>query len=611
VTPWICSTEANGLGRPLDDQCNAPTKVEYVYRSTDPSKKGFQPYDPAHPPADVSPTTTDRGLTVPYVVRVETSTMDRGITKTTVLADPAKPWKPWAPQKAWNGKLMVPFGGNCAAKHAQTTPAGAYVGGVLDETALSRGFAVTESGLNQLGNNCNEVVSAEVLMMQKERIAETLGPIRYAIGEGCSGGAIQQYNIAGAYPGLLDGITPACSFADIWTTGAEVFDCGLLHRYFTETSPALWPATAQRTSVEGHAPTSASCAAWTALFLPAFDPTGDGPLGTGTAVIDNGCALPADQRYSRTANPKGARCDVASYGRAVLGTRASDGFAKRPVDNVGIQYGLGALRSGQISAEQFVDLNRRIGGFDIDLAPQAQRTEADPGVIATAYRSGRVTDGRALAAVPIIDVRPHNNEEIHQSYYSYTVRARLERANGTHDNQAIWTVPTTATAPTTAGAFDDPILASAFLTMDRWLARIEADRSRRPRAEKVIANRPDDAVDSCWVWDRQVTDAGTCRAAYPYYANPRIAAGGPMSNDVLKCALKPLERGDYGVAFTDPQWAQLKEAFASGVCDWRKAGADQQRSVPWMSFAAGPGGRPLGRAPRSTALRCKGKCGRR
>jgi hypothetical protein len=53
------------------------------------------------------------------------------------------------------------------------------------------------------------------------------------------------------------------------------------------------------------------------------------------------------------------------------------------------------------------------------------------------------------------------------------------------------------------------------------------------------------------------------------------------------------------VTFTDAQWAQLQKAFPSGVCDYTKPGVEQQPSIPWISFADGPGGKPLGPAPRS------------
>ena len=38
-----------------------------IYKSTDPTKQGLQPYDPSNPPSDVANTTTDQGTTVPFV----------------------------------------------------------------------------------------------------------------------------------------------------------------------------------------------------------------------------------------------------------------------------------------------------------------------------------------------------------------------------------------------------------------------------------------------------------------------------------------------------------------------------------------------------------------
>src|SRR5207248_11113992 len=40
------------------------------------------------------------------------------------------------------------------------------------------------------------------------------------------------------------------------------------------------------------------------------------------------------------------------------------GFAGLPVDNVGVQYGLNALKQGIITPAQFADLNSKIGGED-------------------------------------------------------------------------------------------------------------------------------------------------------------------------------------------------------------------------------------------------------
>jgi len=56
---------------------------------------------------------------------------------------------------------------------------------------------------------------------------------------------------------------------------------------------------------------------------------------------------------------------------------------------------------------------------------------------------------------------------------------------------------------------------------------------------------------------------------------------------------------DYAVELSADQLAQLRKTFPDGVCDNSKPGLGQQPSTPWMTFEDGPGGRPLGAAPRS------------
>lgn len=78
VQPWVCATEANGLGVATDRKnCHAPARSDLFYRSS--VTKQFRPYDRTNPPPDLTTTTTDEGLTVPFIVRVETGTMDRGV----------------------------------------------------------------------------------------------------------------------------------------------------------------------------------------------------------------------------------------------------------------------------------------------------------------------------------------------------------------------------------------------------------------------------------------------------------------------------------------------------------------------------------------------------
>ena len=91
LQPWKCQASAK------DAQCNEPAKFTYVYKSTDPSKSGFQPYDPANPPSDVATTKTQNGQTLPFIVRQERGFQDRDEYKILTLFQPGQPWEPWAP----------------------------------------------------------------------------------------------------------------------------------------------------------------------------------------------------------------------------------------------------------------------------------------------------------------------------------------------------------------------------------------------------------------------------------------------------------------------------------------------------------------------------------
>lgn len=596
VLPWTCATEEAGLGPPQDEQCSAPVQHDFLYSPTS-KPTALLPYDPENPPSNVATTTTDQGETVPFIVRRERGTLDRGIYDIWVLYYPEQPWKPWQPQRGWNGKLLYSFIGSCSVKHSQTNASteltGRYVD-VIDNApaiALSRGFALATSGLNVLGNNCNEVVAAESVMTVKERLAETYGPIRYTIGDGGSGGAIQQYSIAANYPGLLDGLHPVATFPDIWTVMPEMFDCSLLMPYFNA-NPALWPTESQQATVTGHQ-TRSACEAWIASGFPTT--LGDPRYGCdGTAYGQHTGAVPQPEyAYDPEANPDGVRCTLQDYQAAIFGSDPDTGDAPRPFDNIGVQYGLTALHKGLISPEQFVDLNAEIGGLDIDFQPIGERSHADPAALDIAYRSGRVTHAGELAKVPIFDIRGDGNFDVHTLVHSQVVRDRLEAANGGDGNYVYWRSP----GPMTP---HPPVIEESFHLLDEWLTAIEADSSPDRLADKVVRHRPSGLVDRCFVEGVPARD----EACPTSYATPRIAAGSPSTNDVLKCALTPLDRDSYPVEFTDEQWDRLQRAFPRGVCDWSRPGVGQRPpGGPWMSFAGGPGGRPLGDPPVSEPLR--------
>ncbi len=154
---------------------------------------------------------------MPYIVRVERGTMNRGIYDIAVLFDPDKPWTALAPQAQWNGKVVYSFGASTGQPRLQFRTEQNWA----DDQALSRGFMVVDNSLTDSLYNSNRTLVAETTMMMKEHIVDAYGEVKFVMGNGCSGGSIQQNTVASIYPGLLDGIQPSCDFPDSITTGTR------------------------------------------------------------------------------------------------------------------------------------------------------------------------------------------------------------------------------------------------------------------------------------------------------------------------------------------------------------------------------------------------------
>ena len=588
IKPWRCQPTAR------DAQCNQPPRYEYMYKSSVTGLLGS--YDPENPPSDVANTTTDEGETVPFIIRIETGYQDRDQYKIAVLFDPDEPWKPWAPQRGWNHKLVITHGASCGIDHqAGTAPSvtGDTVLGSSPAVALGRGFAVMSTALDNAGHNCNIVTQAESLVMAKERLIEQYGEIRYTIGTGCSGGSLTQQQVANAYPGVYQGILPQCSFPDAWSTGQQLADYHVVRKYVenpTRWAPGVLWTPLEIAAVEGHPNHVNSIILDSLYFTTLGDPT-------------NPCAGVSDaERYDPQTNPGGVRCTLADYMVNVFGRRAEDGFAGRPLDNVGVQYGLQALERDQITPAQFVDLNAKVGGAGIDAERTEERVAADQPALANAYRSGAINGANNLDRVAIIDLRGPDPGAFHDAYRSWAVRARLEREQGEPPrNHVIWMghVPLIG---------DPNYTTEGLLAMDEWLAAVEADHSGASLAEKIAAHRT--VEDRCsnvpGVEQIELPVLGqVCRLQHveTRYATPRMIAGEGVETDNNKCRLKPLRRSDYyPVEFTDPQWTSLRQAFPAGVCDWSRPGVSQQDTIPWMTYEDTVGGEPLGPAPRSTTV---------
>jgi hypothetical protein len=573
IQPWTCFPDA------VDTQCNRPPRYEYVYKST--GGGPFQAYDPENPPGDVGETTTDQGKTVPYIVRVETGSIDRDEYRIAILYDPSKPWAPWAPQDGFNHKMLITHGASCDTAYTQ-----AEAPDVLNETALSRGFVVMSNALDNSGHNCNVAVQAEALLMTKERAIEQYGELRYTIGTGASGGALAQYQVSNAYPGIYQGITPGASFPDTWSGRMLYEDYSLLRRYFE--NPSRWePGVAWEdtsiTSVLGH-PNYANTVVYNTAIAPLLDPSRSCP------------GLESSKVYNAQSNPKGVRCSLQDYMVAIFGRRAQDGFAGRPWDNTGVEYGRKALIAGKITPSQFADVNAKVGGRDIDYEPQPARAVADRPALERAYRSGAVDQGTHLDKVAIIDLRGPDPGAFHDVYRTYALRARLVREHGTAANQLLWRGPIPLAGD--AGFTEDAIVA-----MDEWLAAVEKDPRAIPLSQKILEDKPESIGDRCTNGSGEDRPNDECNATVQSYTTARIEAGMPFTDDVIKCDLKPLRRTDYlPVQFSEREWEKLQETFPNGVCDYRTWGVDRVKTVDWQTYEDGPGGEPLGAPPASAPL---------
>ncbi len=584
--PFVCETDrfelpsGETLGAPLDGECTVARRVDYAYRSVDDVGGPLKPLaDPMVRPHDLARTTTLGGDEVAYVVRLETGTINRAIYQIAMLHDPATDPAPdpWQPPSGWNGRLIYTFGGGCVNGWYRQ---GARTGGVGDDVMLRQGYAVASSTLNVFGNNCNDLLAAETMMMVKERFIEAYGAPRFTIGWGCSGGSYQNHQIADNYPGLLDGIIPGCSFPDVVSgTIPFITDARLLSHYFGTTATAF-TAEEQR-AVAG--------------FL-VLNTMPNVARNAGRIAPTEFCpdVLPETLRYDPVTHPGGARCDVFDHTATVYGRDPTTGFALRPLDNVGVQYGLRALEIGVITPAQFLDLNERIGGYDHDGQFRAARTVADAAALRAAYQTGRVTHGGGgLATTPIIDYRAYSDDvergDVHVRYHSFSLRDRLLRANGRADNHVMLVEDNRYGLYSTAS----PVAQAALGQMDAWLTALAKDESGDPRIDRVVRAKPADLVDACWsrgeqpakIAEPQVRGSGRCEELFPSAPAPREVAGGPLASDILKCQLRPVDLADYGVTFTPDEQARLERLFASGVCDWSQPGVEQTPPVgTWLRF---------------------------
>ena len=648
-TPFVCTTTQ--LGRqPLVDSATAPgytvrnaagavigysrncsidTVVSYLYRSTANSWKPL-PAGGARP-ADMATVTLAGGRTVDFVVRREMGSINRFLYSFAMLAPAGE--SPTAPDLSlWNRKLLYWFQGGVAIGHSQ----GTVHGGSLNPDILRQGYAIVHSSGNNTGTHYNMNLAGETAQMTKERFVERYGVPTYTVGLGGSGGAIQQYLIAQNNPGVLDGLLPVQSYPDMVTQTIHVGDCELLEHYMdaTDRGNARWRVTKNRTLLVGF-----NAEEGFARVNDALAPLKTA-LGYSTAVGSTECVpgwrgltpLAMNPLYGQAPNQQfyEPQSDIAAIRwthyddlRNVYGVDAS-GAARPTWDNVGVQYGLGAIKAGKITAAEFLHLNWHVGGWkhpsdmvqetfpffgtsatEINKAltipgyfdpwsrknmnlgalpgQPAPRTRGDMLAMRAAYTSGHVFSGKL--DLPAIDHRQYMERELdmHNSHQSFAVRQRVQEHPDNSGKLVIWFTDTMPGTPKASQTLE------ALAVMDEWLLNMRANPGKG-----VSRNRPARAVDSCFntagqlmhagseVWngtlDRRT--AGACTQAFPLYGTPRIAAGAPIEGGIYHCARKTVERavadGTYGSWVPGAaELAQLRQIFPDGVCDYSRP--DQAR----------------------------------
>ena len=607
-SPFMCTTDAHkahtGLGDVLDDRCTMDTVVSFLYKPVGTTE--LVDFNPSQGiPSNMDQTVTLEGDTVNYIVRWERGTINRFIYSIAMLSpsayDTEKP-----DLSAWNKRVIYYFQGGVGIGHYQGNPNRQRM---LYDYGLANGYAVLYSTGTRTSTHYDLEVGGETAIMTKDRFVTAYGKPVYTVGVGGSGGAIQQYIYGQNHKGLLDAGIPQYSYPDMVTQTIHVGDCELLERYMdaeTVINPeSKWATWSNRQWLEGlnasdsvinpftgNQPGSTECIkGWRGLSPLTFNPH----YGTAPGIT------PEEQ-----ASVEWTYFDdlVQIYGKD------EHGYARRTWDNVGVQYGLQALKDQQIDITEFIDLNARVGGWkpahesmqegqpyiseaaEIDihsarnmtLSPQdkgdvpASRTTGNPEAIQAAYNHGLVFRGQL--DIPVIDWRHYLEEELdmHNAHQSFSARQRMLNYDGDASNQIVWF---TGVSPESARFDQTPM---AFEVIDEWMHNI----ANNPHLS-IHENKPARAVDSCFnpdgtqiyggddAWDGILNsnDRGPCTNQFPIYSTSRIVAGGPITGDTFKCHLQTIDdaikQGVYGsIELTIDQKTRLNEIFPNGVCDYSR-----------------------------------------
>ena len=292
---------------------------------------------------------------------------------------------------------------------------------------------------------------------------------------------------------------------------------------------------------------------------------GDPELGQ----ADPSCpGVPAERRLRRarpTPTASAARC-TTTCATSSAPTRRPASPSGRPTTSASCTASR-ACMAGTLLPQQFVDVNTKIGGVDVDYNKTPERSRRRrprpaAGLPQRRRQHRRSTSTRSRSSTCAAPTPAR----------STTCTARTRCASGCSASTA---PPTTRCC----GGAASPILGRHHVHRRGHLRHgplaggRRAGRPRRPAAaedHRGAGRRPASSTAA------PPAPARTCRrstARPSCSATPRPASPPACRPPTTcsKCALKPLRRADFpGVLFTDAQWQALQQAFPTGVCDYTK-----------------------------------------
>ena len=408
--PFSCTTSEAGLGEPLIDNyeqkgypvwdrwlffnykkgysqyCGAKMEVSFYYRNDAGDFKSLAAQSDI--PGDAEYLERD-GRRFPFVVRYERGVINRFIYGITSLTE-------WPIQQAeivpvWNKQLIMLFNGGIGIGHHQSGIVSLGMLGAEAEKSddlislfnpdlLARGYLLAGSTGMGTDTSFNLPLLLQTAGMVKKQVVAEFGEPDFTLGLGASGGAIQQFFSDRHSPELLDGVVVSHMFPDLLTQMTGVGDCELLQYYFDnhsdQSSEGFWKTWHHRGLVEGFNaidgyPSKYSIDGSGVPMMSTAKPGSsvcvDGWRGITPLMFNPKLFLPFYDMHHAWLKGDASELKSTNWTHwddavAVYGTDQS-GYALRTYDNVGVQYGLEALKQGAISVDQFLDLNARIGGW--------------------------------------------------------------------------------------------------------------------------------------------------------------------------------------------------------------------------------------------------------